>query len=106
LAYLARLCQLEQGFAARSQAGKVQRAREIERDFLAAHLVPWVPELRTQIESRTSRGWFVGLARLVVEFTARDLATLEEALGPSAGKSVPDYPPVTTVDFEPGVTPP
>jgi TorA maturation chaperone TorD len=70
------------------------RAWEMERDFLAAHVVSWVGELAQEIRARTEHPWFLGLAELLVAFTRHDLATLEKVLGPSARKPLPEYAPI------------
>ena len=91
LSYLAHLCAAEEKFTSTADEGKLNRAREMQRDFLAAHIVSWVEALGTAIHEKTQHPYFEAVAEMVVEFTRRDLATLEQLLGPSKGKSVPEY---------------
>ena len=92
LSYLATLCSLEKDFAAQGEQGKLRRAREMQRDFLAAHLRPWVADLAGAIKEKSPHPYFTALADALVHFTTRDLAELEEALGKSSGQAVPAYP--------------
>lgn len=91
LSYLAHLCAAEEKFASTADEGKLTRAWEMQRDFLAAHIVPWVEALCTAIHEKTQHPYFEAVAEMVVEFTRRDLTTLEQLLGPSNGKSAPEY---------------
>lgn len=91
LAYLAHLCAKEQEFAAAGDEAKLARAWDMERDFLAAHVVPWIGELRDKIHGKSRHAYFRAVADMAVEFTQRDLTTLEDILGPSSGRSEPDY---------------
>ncbi len=91
LNFLAHLCGKEVEFAAKGEEGKLARAWEIERDFLAAHLVTWASRLRDKLYDKSLHAYFRAVADLLVEFTERDLSTLEKAMGPSAKKPVPDY---------------
>ncbi len=81
--FLARLCQLEEDFRAAGDRQKERRAREMERDFLAAHLVCWAGSLADAVRARTQHPWFRGLAAVLGAFPAGDLAELEQALGPA-----------------------
>jgi TorA maturation chaperone TorD len=96
LGYLARLCAKEQEFNAADDQGKVTRTWEMERDFLAAHVVSWVRNLAANIRRKTQHPYFHALAEMLVEFSQRDLVTLETVLGPSLGKSTPHYETPTT----------
>lgn len=91
LDYLAHLCAKEQGFATTGDTAKLQRAWEMQRDFLAAHVVSWLGVLRDRIHEKSQNAYFRAIADIAVEFTQRDLATLEELLGPSGGESAPAY---------------
>lgn len=91
LAYLAHLCAKEQEFASGGQEGLLGRAWEMERDFLAAHVVSWAGAMSHRIQSKTSHPYFLAVAALLVEFTQSDLITLENLLGPSQGRPLPDY---------------
>ncbi len=96
LGYLAHLCGKEQQFASNGDDSRLARAWEMQRDFLAAHIVSWVGALRDRIHERAQHAYFRAVADMLVEFAQRDLATLEELLGPSSRKSVPDYEAVET----------
>lgn len=91
LNYLALLCAKEQDFATAGNDAKLTRVWEMERDFLAAHVVSWVGQLSDRIHQVSQNPYFQAVADMTVEFTHRDLATLEDALGPSDRSSVPDY---------------
>ena len=73
------------------EEAKLTRAWEMERDFLAAHVVSWISDLRNKIHSKSRHTYFRAMADMAVEFTRRDLATLEGLLGPSRGTSAPEY---------------
>jgi TorA maturation chaperone TorD len=91
LNYLALLCVKEQDFAKAGNDTKLTRVWEMERDFLAGHVVCWVDQLRDRIRAKSEHPYFQAIADMTVEFTHRDLATLEDVLGPSSGSSVPQY---------------
>lgn len=91
LNFLAHLCGKEQEFAAAGDQKRLTRAWEIERDFLAAHVVSWATPLRDKLYDKSQHAYFRTVMDLLVEFTKRDLATLEKVVGPSAGKPLPDY---------------
>ncbi|MBI2924761.1 MAG: molecular chaperone TorD family protein [Verrucomicrobia bacterium] len=91
LSYLAQLCAKEQEFAGASDDTRLARCWEMERDFLAAHVVRWVEPLCRRIREKTQHPYFAAVAELLVTFTRRDLATLEDLLGPSDGSPVPVY---------------
>ncbi len=91
LNYLAHLCNKEQEFAASADEARLTRCREMERDFLAAHVVTWIGGLRVKIREKSKHPYYLAMADLAVEFTQRDMATLEGVLGPSTGRAVPEY---------------
>ncbi len=91
LSYLANLCGTEMEFAGAGTDPKLTRAWEMERDFLAAHVVSWIDALRDKLYDKSQHTYFRAIADLAVEFTKRDLATLEGLLGPSKGTSAPHY---------------
>ncbi len=95
LSFLAHLCAKEQGFADRGDQPRLTRAREMERDFLAAHIVSWAKPLRDKLHDQSRHAFFQTVADLLVAFTQRDLGMLEGLLGPSAGKPIPDYGPMS-----------
>ncbi|MGD2107874.1 MAG: molecular chaperone TorD family protein [Phycisphaerae bacterium] len=90
LNYLALLCANEEALANAAPA-RLTRVWEMERDFLAGHVVRWVGSLRDRIYENTEHPYVTALGDMAVEFTARDLATLEDALGASLQLSVPQY---------------
>lgn len=91
LNYLAQLCAKEQEFAADGDEAKLRRAWEMERDFLAAHVVSWAGALHDKIKENSQNLYFLAVAEMLADFTAQDLAALEEALGPSRRASAPGY---------------
>ncbi len=94
--YLACLCDKEQAFAETGDKEKLKRTWEMQRDFLAAHVVTWIEQLRDAIYEKSQHPYFRAVADLAVEFARRDLSTLEDLVGPSEGKSAPDYDEVQT----------
>jgi TorA maturation chaperone TorD len=93
LNYLAHLCGKEQEFASSSDEAMLRRAWEIQRDFLAGHVLRWIGLLRDKIHEKSQHAYFRAIADMAVEFTQRDLATLEGLLGKSSGRGVPTYEP-------------
>ena len=91
LSYLEHLCGKEREFGSLGDSPKLTRAREMQRDFLAGHVVTWVPILRDKILEKSQNDYFRALGDVTVEFTQRDLATLEDFLGSSSASSVPEY---------------
>lgn len=82
--YLACLCDKEQEFAEKGDEGKLKQTWEMQRDFLAAHVVTWIEQLRDAIYEKSQHAYFRAVADLAVEFAQRDLSTLEDLIGPSA----------------------
>ena len=78
-------------FAGAGDDARLTRAWEMERDFLAAHVVSWASGLRDRIHEKAKHAFFRAIADMMVEFCQRDLATLESLLGESAGRSAPEY---------------
>jgi TorA maturation chaperone TorD len=91
LNFLAHVCRKEQEFAAADDQARLTRAWEIERDFLAAHVVSWAIPLRDKLYGKSQHAYFRTVADLLVEFTKRDLATLEKVVGASSNKPLPEY---------------
>lgn len=91
LDFLAHLCVKEQEFASAGDGAKLTRAWEIQRDFLAAHVVPWIGDLRGKIYEKSQHQYFRAVADIAVEITRRDLTTLEGVVGRSKGHPVPVY---------------
>jgi len=89
LNYLSELCAKEVEFAAEGNTSKLSRAREMQRDFLAGHVVLWVDDLCEKIHQKTRLPYFRMVASMASEVARRDLTTLEGLLGPSCGKSAP-----------------
>jgi len=89
--YLAYLCDREQAFGDAGDSAKQTRAREMQRDFLKAHVLSWLGDLAEKIRAKAKLPLYPAIASLAVEFCQRDLATLEAALGPSSGKPIPAY---------------
>ncbi len=89
LNYLAHLCGKEQAFAAAGDQPMLTRAWEMQRDFLASHVVSWVRGLRDKIYEKSQHPYYRAVADMTVEFAQRDLATLEDVLGRSEGNPEP-----------------
>ncbi len=89
--YLAHLCAKEQEFAANHDHAKLMRTWEMQRDFLAGHVVRWIGALRDKIHEKSQHPYFRAVADMAVEFVSSDLATLENVIGESTGKPAPDY---------------
>ena len=94
LNFLAHVCGKEQEFADQDDQARLTRAWEIERDFLSVHVVPWARQLRDKLYDKSQHAVFRTVADLLVEFTRRDLATLEKVVGASSGRPLPDYEPI------------
>jgi len=94
LDFLAHLCGKELEFAGQDDQARLTRAWEIERDFLSVHVISWAPKLRDKVYAKSQHAFFRTVADLLVEFTKRDLATVEKVVGSSEGKLVPDYEPI------------
>lgn len=90
--YLAYLCEKEMEFGDAGNAAKQTRAREMQRDFLKAHVLSWLGDLAGKIRAKATLPLYPAIASLAVEFCQVDLATLEAVAGPSGGASVPTYP--------------
>jgi TorA maturation chaperone TorD len=89
--YLAYLCAMEQEFDAAGDAAKHTRAREMQRDFLKAHVLSWLGDLTEKVRAKATLPLYPAIAGLALEFCQRELATLESVIGPSSGKSLPAY---------------
>jgi|CXWL01.1.fsa_nt_gi TorA maturation chaperone TorD len=83
LNFLAHLCGKEDEFIADNDETHLQRAWEMERDFLMAHVVSWIPALRDRIHEKCQHRYLRAVADSAVRFTRRDLATLESVVGPA-----------------------
>jgi len=90
--YLAYLCDREQAFGDAGDSAKQTRAREMQRDFLKAHVLSWLGDLSEKIRAKATLPLYPAIASLAVEFCQSDLGTLESVVGPSCGRSVPAYP--------------
>ncbi|ODU25250.1 MAG: hypothetical protein ABS95_00550 [Verrucomicrobia bacterium SCN 57-15] len=89
--YLAYLCEKELEFARSGDASKQARAREMQRDFLKAHVLSWLSGLAEKISAKATLPLYPAIATLAAEFCQGDLAQLESVLGPSSGKPRPAY---------------
>ncbi len=91
LAYLAHLCQKELDFAAAGDGPRLDRARQMQRDFLAAHVDAWLGALRDKLYEKSTSTHYRTIADFAVGFVRADLASLEQELGPAARSSAPTY---------------
>ena len=89
--YLAYLCDREQAFGDAGDSAKQTRAREMQRDFLKAHVLSWLGALAEKIRALATLPLYPAIASLAVEFCQNDLAALESVAGPSCGHLVPAY---------------
>lgn len=91
LGYLAHLGRKESEFAASGDSSRHTRAREMQRDFLAAHVASWIGTLRDKLYEKSENDYFRAVADLAADFVRRDLADLEAELGTSRRASAPSY---------------
>jgi len=91
LEYLAHLCGKEREFSAAGDEPHTRRAREMQRDFLAAHVCPWIAALRDRIAEKARSPFYRAVADLAVSLSTRHLAELEQSIGPSQRSSSPPY---------------
>ena len=91
LHYLGRLGDKERKFAEAGDEGKLTRAWELERDFLASHLTRWLDKLCEKIHEKSKHPYYRVIANMAVEFTHRNLTTLEAMLGKSAARPLTDF---------------
>ncbi|TWT41685.1 chaperone protein TorD [Phycisphaerae bacterium RAS1] len=91
LAYVAHLCRKEQDFEATGDAPRLSRAREMQRDFLAAHVDSWLGALRDRLYDKSTSAHYRTIVDFALGFVRADLASLERELGPSARSSAPVY---------------
>lgn len=89
--YLAYLCDREQAFGDAGDSAKQIRARQMQRDFLRAHVLSWLGDLADKIRAKATLPLYPAIASLAVEFCQHELAALESVLGPSCGKVIPAY---------------
>lgn len=89
--FVAHLCRKERQLVGAEADPKLTGTWEMERGFLAAHVVSWIDALHDRLYDKSQHTYFRAIADLAVEFTKRDLATLEGLLGPSKGTSTPHY---------------
>jgi len=89
--YLACLCEKEKEFGDTGDSSKQTRAREMQRDFLKAHVVPWLGDLAEKVRAMAKLPLYPAIAGLAVEFCQGELESLESAVGPACDKALPDY---------------
>ncbi len=89
--YLAFLCEKEREFGDAGDTAKQTRAREMQRDFLKAHVLSWLGDLAGKIRAKATLPLYPAIASLAVEFCQAELTTLEAVVGPSRGQPVPAY---------------
>ncbi|MHB1310267.1 MAG: TorD/DmsD family molecular chaperone [Limisphaerales bacterium] len=89
--YLAYLCEKEMEFGDAGNTASQTRAREMQRDFLKAHVLAWLGDLAGRIRAKSALPLYPAIASLAVEFCQAELATLEAVVGPSCGSLIPAY---------------
>ena len=82
--FLAHLSRKVWEFVGAGADPKLTGTWEMERGFLAAHVVSWIDALHDKVYDKSQHTYFRAIADLAVEFTKRDLTTLENLLGPSS----------------------
>lgn len=90
-AYLAWLCHKEQQFASPADQPRRRRAWEMQRDFLANHVLAWLPALRDRVLDRARHPFYPLIAEFALAMAENDLATLEKVVGPAIRSPVPAY---------------
>jgi TorA maturation chaperone TorD len=76
LGFVAYLCHKELEFASAGDDTHFQRAKEMQRDFLALHILPWFGELCDRITQKSDYTYFPSLGRFALTFVEHDLISL------------------------------
>jgi TorA maturation chaperone TorD len=77
LGFMAYLCRKEQEFALADDHSHLLRAREMERDFLASHIVPWIGDLHDRISKKSNHAYFRSVSQIAFSFARDDLSKLQ-----------------------------
>lgn len=85
LGFMSHLCGKETSFFSEGKSALLRRTWEIERDFLASHVVSWAGILRDKVLEKSDHPYFRAMARLSAEFAQRDLEALVSLVGPVQG---------------------
>ncbi|MBI4556122.1 MAG: molecular chaperone TorD family protein [Candidatus Hydrogenedentes bacterium] len=91
LNFLSHLCKKEQEFIRARDTVRLRRCREMQRDFLAGHVIKWIGLLRDRIWEKTNHPYYRGVADFTVDFINSDLNMLESHLGAASVSSGPPY---------------
>jgi putative dimethyl sulfoxide reductase chaperone len=83
------LCEEESRLRRSGDTGEVTRFRRIQRRFLEAHLMPWVPGYCQRILGEECAPFFHGLARALSGFLAGEIALLESGFDWGDGPELP-----------------
>jgi TorA maturation chaperone TorD len=73
LAFMAELCVRESGFVKRGNKGGRAKVLALEKEFLAEHLLLWVPEYCRLAIAAAKTDFFKGIAHLLRGFLQEDL---------------------------------
>ncbi len=93
LGFMAWLCEKQQQFWKAHDERLHRRACEMQRDFLAAHILPWVGSLTRRIVENASLPYYPAVAELTAAFAEADMTLLVAILGPSEKHATPRYAP-------------
>jgi len=85
LAFMTFLCEAEAVAAMDGERERTDDAerrdrawyRDLQRQFLREHLIPWFPRLRSQIQAKATGPLYPGLATITEEFLSLDVAGFE-----------------------------
>jgi TorA maturation chaperone TorD len=76
LSYMARLCEMTQE-AAKTEKEKAVRSLELQRDFLDAHILQWVPLFSQRLIAAAPSGFYRAMAHLLKGYTGIDKSLIE-----------------------------
>lgn len=83
LGFMAYLCRTEQEFQSTGDRDHAQRAREMEHDFLEAHILSWVGDLCDRIRKKSNHVYFNSVGQLALSFAEHDLRLLSCCSSPN-----------------------
>lgn len=87
--FMAYLCEKEKSFAHNRDTQRATRAREMQKDFLATHILTWITMLRDKIREHSILSYYPAIAELAVAFAHLDKDFLYETL---SGQTLPNPP--------------
>jgi TorA maturation chaperone TorD len=75
--FMAYLSRKEQEFFSIRDDIHFRRSREMQRDFLASHILSWFGALCGRVTEKSDHLYFPSLCRFALDFAQRDLASLQ-----------------------------